>query len=104
MLDVATWNARSPQPRPHVVVRPVPRRVAGDAVTYAFYAKTRVFSLSYAPVAAVTAPTEFVAPKRAYPSGFDVECGGCAFEVNGDVVRVTKPGAGDRVTVTVTPR
>lgn len=87
-----------------VVVRPVPRRVAGDAVDYAFDSKTRVFTTSYAPVATVKAPTEIVAPARAYPQGFDVDCGGCAFERDGDVVRITSVPAVPRVTVKLTPR
>ncbi len=87
-----------------VVVRPVPRRVAGDAVDYAFDSKTRVFTTSFAPVASITAPTELVAPARVYPSGFDVDCGDCAFERDGDVVRVTRVPAAPRVTVKLTPR
>jgi len=87
------------------IVRPYPRRVSGDPVSYAFDEKTRTFTLTYRPAAAITAPTLIAVPARVYPTGYDVVCGGCTH--NGKTVgtlAITVPAVGSPSTVTVTPK
>jgi hypothetical protein len=51
------------------------------------------------------APTELIAPARAYPTGFVVDCGGCDSVIDGDVVTLVTapPLVGDEATVTIRP-
>jgi endoglycosylceramidase len=57
------------------IIRPFARAVAGDAITTAYDADRRVFSLHYAPTIGVT---EVALPARAVPNGYDVALtGGC---------------------------
>jgi endoglycosylceramidase len=87
------------------IVRPYPERVAGDLVDFAYDEDTRVFTARYLPLASA-ALTEIIAPLRAYPNGFEVECGGCDYAVSGDVVTLsTAPptSGGAPAVVTVRP-
>lgn len=87
-----------------VLVRPYPRRVAGDAVTYAFEEKSRTFTLQYQPVLSITAPTEIALPARVYPTGYTVSCGGCkSVQLSGSLQILTPPAARPAV-VTITPK
>lgn len=85
------------------LVRPFPERVAGDPVSYAFDAASSTFTLTYRPDAAVTAPTLIAIPARVYPSGVTVSCDGCTSQQDGATLAITKPAAGESVTVTITP-
>jgi endoglycosylceramidase len=86
------------------LVRPWPERVAGDLVSYAFDETTTTFTLIYTPDRSLTAPTEIVLPGRVYPNGaVSVDCGGCQMSMQGDVLRIERPGDGEQVTVTVGP-
>jgi endoglycosylceramidase len=86
-----------------VLVRPYPARVAGDASSYAFDAATSTFTLVYAPDRSQKLPTEIVVPERRYPSGYQVECGGCGYETRGDVLAILTPPSSNPATVVVHP-
>lgn len=83
------------------VVRPYPMRVAGDPVSWTHDQTTGVFTFVYRPDRTLTAPTEISLPARAYPSKPTVDCGGCTFDLVGNRLTITRPAAGDQVTVTV---
>jgi endoglycosylceramidase len=85
------------------LVRPYPARVAGDPIAYGFDAVAATFTLTYAPDRSVRAPTEIVVPARAYPNGWHVECGGCAFEARGDVLAIVAPPSATPATIAVHP-
>lgn len=94
------------QERPALVgalVRPWPERVAGDPVKYAFDPATKVFTLTYRPDEAITAPTRISAPTRVYPTGVTVTCDGCASTSSPGVVEITTPPSGTEVTLTLSP-
>jgi endoglycosylceramidase len=82
---------------------PYPSRVAGDPASYAWDDAKKVFTARFASDATITAPTEIVVPKRAYPGGFAVTCAGCTTEEADGLVRVTKAPA-DEVTITIAPK
>ena len=105
------WNAEdfglvkadgTEEPTVQALVRAYPRAVAGDAITFAFDAATRGFTLSYTPAAGVT---EVTMPARLYPSGYDVKVtGGCAdASQTGRLLVQADPGAAT-VAVSVTAR
>jgi hypothetical protein len=52
--------------------------------------------------ARVKAPTVIMAPARVYPTGANVDCGGCTVEVVGNELRLT--GVSGDATVHVAPR
>ena len=89
------------------LVRAYPRAVAGDAITFAYDAATRGFTLGYAPGAGTGGAdvTEVAAPARLYPRGYDVKItGGCADASQaGRLLLRADPGAA-KVDVTVTAR
>jgi endoglycosylceramidase len=78
-----------------VLVRPYPARVAGDPIDWSF--DGAVFTLRYRPASGTT---EIVVPARVFPNGYSVDCGGCAYEKAGDLLRITRAGGS---TVTLSP-
>jgi hypothetical protein len=85
------------------VVRPYPERVAGDPISYAFDATTATFTLVYVPDRSLQLPTEIVAPARRWPSGYQVECGGCRWHASGDDIVIDAPPPASPATVIVHP-
>jgi endoglycosylceramidase len=87
-----------------VLVRPYPRRVAGDPTGFAFDELSDRFSLTFTPgTVSGDAPTVIAVPERIYKGGYTVSCGGCSVERGrGEVLLrdVAAAGAGP-VTVTV---
>ncbi|MFO0613838.1 MAG: cellulase family glycosylhydrolase [Polyangiaceae bacterium] len=86
------------------LVRPWPERVAGAPVRYAFDPLTKTFTLLYRPDRAITAPTIVSVPARAYPTGYTVSCGACAFTKGDGSLEITTPDAGAEVTVSIAPQ
>jgi endoglycosylceramidase len=66
-------------PMAAAIVRPYPRAVAGDQVTFKFDGATRGFTLSYTPKAGVT---EVSVPSRLYPNGYDVSVTGACVDTS----------------------
>jgi endoglycosylceramidase len=85
------------------IARPYPARVAGDPIGYAFDAATSTFSMSWTPDTSAKLPTEIVVPARAYPSGWSVDCAGCATEMRGDELVVTTPPTDRPATLRIHP-
>jgi endoglycosylceramidase len=86
------------------IVRAYPRAVAGDAITFAFDAATRGFTLGYAPLAGAGV-TEVSMPARLYPEGYDVAItGGCADASKAGRLLVQADAGATKVEVTVTAR
>lgn len=86
------------------IVRPFPMHVAGDPISFAFIEESSTFSLTYFPNAIITAPTLLSVPKRVYPSGYTVSCGGCSHKDSGSgVLSISKLPSGSPRTITVTP-
>ena len=85
------------------LVRPWPERVAGSPASYGFDAATATFTLTYQPDTGIAAPTVIRVPERAYPNGYQVECGGCKTERVPGELHVLTPPAGKSVTVTLHP-
>jgi endoglycosylceramidase len=83
------------------VVRPYPELVAGAPSSYAYDATTGAFSLTYAPDRASALPTEIAIPPRLYPSGYRVDCGGCAWHAEPGGLAIDTPPPGDPATITV---
>lgn len=83
------------------IVRPYPMRVAGEPVRWTHDRVAGVFTFVYRPDRALSAPTEISLPARAFPAAPKVDCGGCTFALEGNRLRITRPAAGDEVTVTV---
>jgi endoglycosylceramidase len=89
-------------PMAAAIIRPIPRAVAGDAITFAYDAATRGLTLSYTPAAGIT---EVSMPARAYPKGYDVEVkGGCADTSHAGKMLVQADAGAATVSVTVTAR
>jgi endoglycosylceramidase len=86
-----------------VVVRPYPERVAGTPSTYGFDATTKTFTVTYAPDTNIKAPTVLSIPARVYPSGYMVECGGCASTQSPGSLTIDTPPPGDTVTISIHP-
>jgi endoglycosylceramidase len=85
------------------IVRPFPERIAGTPASYAFDPATSTFTLTYAPDAKISAPTEISIPDRVYPAGYQVECDGCATERAPGKLLVRKPPSGSPAVVKVHP-
>ena len=75
------------------VVRPYPERVAGEPEPYAFDAATSTFTFAYTPDRSITATTRIAVPDRLYPTGYQVDCGGCQFHVERNELVIDVPGA-----------
>jgi endoglycosylceramidase len=86
-----------------VLVRPYPRRVAGDPISYHFDHQSRRFTLTYTPLAAVTAATEIAVPARVYSAGYRVGCQGCSSTRISGGLRITSPPGDRPATVTISP-
>lgn len=80
-------------PMAQSIVRPYPRAVAGDGVSFSYDATTRAATLQYTPAA--SGITEVAVPARAYPSGYTVHVtGGCADDTQpGRLLVQANPGA-----------
>jgi hypothetical protein len=57
-------------------------------LSYGFDENARTASIRVVVDASISEPTEIVAPKRVYPSGADVFCGGCTVEESPGMVRL----------------
>jgi endoglycosylceramidase len=84
------------------VVRPYPELVAGDPVSWSFDAASSTFTFTYRPDPSLAAATEIAVPARRYPSGYQVACGGCAWQAMPGRLVVTSPPPGATTTVTIT--
>jgi hypothetical protein len=82
------------------LVRPYPARTAGDPIAYGF--DGAAFTFSYRPDGSKLA-TEIVVPARVFPDGYDVDCGGCAYEIVAGALRITR-AAGSPTTVVLRAR
>ncbi len=90
-----------------VLVRPYPKRVAGDDISYNLDESTDTFTATWLPDGTIDAPTVLAVPLRRYPNGYDVECAECTYEAgDGELVIATMAAspADGTVTVTLTPR
>jgi endoglycosylceramidase len=85
------------------LVRPYPERVAGDPISYAFDAPTATFTLAYRPDRSLASPTEIVVPERRYPSGYQVDCGGCRWHARAGELVIDAPPSSNPATVTIHP-
>jgi endoglycosylceramidase len=83
------------------LVRPYPERVAGIPIAYGFDPATSTFTVSYTPDGAITAPTVIVVPTRVYPSGYTVECDGCAYEQAANQLTITTPPHDSPATIVI---
>ncbi len=81
-----------------VIVRPYPELTAGKPISYAFDATTMTFTFSYTPDLSQLA-TELVIPDRTYPSGYQVDCGDCAFTTFANRLVITTPPSSGTITV-----
>jgi endoglycosylceramidase len=77
------------------IVRPYPARVAGDPVDWLHDEAAGTLTVRWRPDDRIAAPTEIIVPPRLVTAGVTVECDGCTSEIDGDVVRITTPPAGD---------
>jgi endoglycosylceramidase len=79
-------------PMAQAILRPYPRAVAGDAISFAYDASSGAATLQYTPSSGVS---EVAVPARAYPAGYDVQVtGGCADTSQSGVLLVqASPGA-----------
>ncbi len=87
-----------------VLVRPYPRRVAGDPTGFAFDETSGTFTLTFTPAALTgDAPTVIAVPGRIYSGGYTVSCGGCSVERGkGEVLlRDVTAAGGETVKVTI---
>ena len=76
------------------VVRPYPARVAGDPIRTRSTRRRARSHFAYTPDRAATLPTEIAVPDRVYPSGYVVDCGGCAYEMQPGRARARHAAAG----------
>jgi hypothetical protein len=86
-----------------VLVRPYPTRVAGKLRSYGFDEATRTATIDIVSEPAITEPTEIVVPKRVYPNGVNVSCGGCTVDERPGFVHLRAIPAGE-LTLTLTAR
>lgn len=75
-----------------VITRPYPARVAGDDVAWSWDDAARTLTVTYAPLAAIQAPTIVAVPPARRPA--TVECDGCAFAQATEGVAITAPPKG----------
>ena len=85
------------------LVRPYPERVAGDPEAYGWDESTRTFTFRYRASANQDSPTVISVPVRSYPAGFEVDCGGCAFERAEGSLRLTSAPPGSPSTLVLRP-
>lgn len=73
--DSATGRPAGITPAGATVIRPYPRAIAGQPVSFSFDAGSRVFELVFRDAAGVSGPTEIFVPRaRVYPTGVTVTC------------------------------
>lgn len=87
-------------PLADTLVRPYPERVAGDPIDWRWDAN--VFTMRWH--AAGAAPTIVSVPGRRYPGGYDVDCGGCAWNADVGSLVVTTAPPGDPAVLSIRPR
>jgi len=71
------WDPATLRESPSIaqLVRPYPRRVAGDPTSFSWDEAAGVFELSWRGARDVTAATEIYLPSRVFPDGSDVDLG-----------------------------
>jgi len=85
------------------IVRPYPPRVAGNPISYSFDQTASRFELRFTPKGAADRQTEIVIPQRIYPSGVNVDCGGCNVTQQGQRLFLSQPTTSP-ATIAITPR
>ena len=85
------------------IVRPYPARVAGDPIAYSFDRTTSRFELRFRPRGPDDRMTEIVIPRRNYPNGVRVDCGGCSVTQQGERLLLSQITA-SLATVKISPR
>ncbi len=85
------------------IVRPYPELVAGDPVKISYDDTSQTFHFEWHVDSSLGEPTVISVPARVYPSGYKVECGGCATHEKSGRLFVDKPPPGDPATLTITP-
>ena len=99
-------------PSADVVVRPYPRRVAGEPVRWSYDPATRLFELVVRPRDGVTGATEIYVPaKRHYPNGWQLSvtpepAGGVvsSWDAEREIVSLTLDASASERTVRVAPK
>ncbi len=64
------------------IVRPYPRKTAGEPVRFGFDLASRTFEFEFRPDPGVTAPTEIFVPEYQYPSGYEVTLSGGEYRID----------------------
>lgn len=82
--------------------RPYPERVAGEPIGWDYDVPRETFTLRYRPAA--DGVTELSVPDRRYPNGYQVDCGGCAYERRPGALWLLTPPPGDPATVVLQAR
>jgi endoglycosylceramidase len=79
-------------PVAQAILRPYPRAIAGDGITFSYDAASRAATLQYTPASGIS---EVSVPARAYPNGYAVQVtGGCAdTSQQGRLLVQASPGA-----------
>jgi endoglycosylceramidase len=86
-----------------VIVRPFPELVAGDPIHWNYDENTQTFTFDWHPDRTLSAPTVISVPARTYPSGYQVECGGCTTHESSGQLFIDMPPPGDPAEVVVHP-
>lgn len=86
------------------LVRPYPRRVAGEPLSYRYDSDRRKLTVRYRPDRSVSAPTLIELPGRIYTGGVSVRCGGCSWARLGSTLAIRKVPDGDTALVEITPK
>lgn len=87
------------------IVRPYPSRVAGRVLSYELDDATATLQVRIEPDSSITAPTELVVPARLYPSGVQVDCGGCDVDdTTSGLLRLSALPETDELLIRVAPR
>jgi endoglycosylceramidase len=73
--DVASQRAAGPTPAGVTLIRPYPRLIAGQPVSFSFDPGSRVFELDFKDKSGASGTTEIFVPRaRVYPAGVTVTC------------------------------
>jgi endoglycosylceramidase len=95
-------------PSAAAIIRPFPRAIAGDAVTFAATSATGAATLSYTPSAAASGATgisEIAMPARLYPQGYTVHVkGGCADSSHPGTLLVQANAGAGTVEIAIMPK